>query len=196
MPAISDPGEDLVRLCAERGIKVSCIPGCCAAVTALALSALSTGRFAFEGFLSSAKSERAKRLEEIKHEKRTMIFYESPHHLLSTLADLQKTFGEDRKIALCRELTKINEEIFRSTVKEAIEEFEIRTPRGEFVLILAGETETFGKELKNDNPLLNLSVSDHVKHYINNGMSKMDAIKSVAKDRDVPKNEIYKQVNV
>ena len=194
MPAISDPGEDIVRLCAERGIKVSCIPGACAAVTALALSALSTGRFAFEGFLSSAKSERKKRLEEISHEKRTIIFYEAPHRLLTTLCDLKDTFGGDRKISLCRELTKMNEEVFRTDISGAIKEFEERAPRGEFVLVVEGETETKGTTA-DSNPLLELSVSDHVEHYISSGMSKMDAIKAVAKDRGVAKNEIYKIVN-
>ena len=131
-PAISDPGEDIVRLCAERGIPVSSIPGCCAAVTALTLSGLPTSRFAFEGFLSTAKSERDERLTELQNEVRTMIFYEAPHKLKNTLADLYKYFG-DRKISLCRELTKINEEVCRTTISEAIKIYEEKDPRGEYV---------------------------------------------------------------
>lgn len=195
MPAISDPGEDIVRLCNDEGIRVSCIPGACAAVSALALSALATGRFAFEGFLSAAKNERRKRLDEIKHEKRTIIFYEAPHHLLETLDDLRKTFGDDRKISLCRELTKINEEVVRTTISGAIEEFTVRAPRGEFVLVVEGEDE-YGKGMsKEENPLCALTAEEHMQYYIDNGQSKMDAIKSVAHDRKKAKSEIYKEIN-
>lgn len=197
MPAISDPGEDIVRLCAERSVKVTCIPGACAAVTALTLSALSTGRFAFEGFLSTAKNERQKRLNEIKHEQRTLIFYESPHHLVQTLSDLKDTFGGERKISLCREITKINEEIHRTTIDDAINEYKVRLPRGEYVLVVEGEYESYGKNTVSDmNPLCSLGVFEHLKHYTDSGMSKMDAIKSVAKDRGVPKSEIYREVNI
>lgn len=195
MPAVSDPGEDLVRLCAEEGIRVSCIPGACAAVTALALSALATGRFAFEGFLSAAKNERHKRLQEVKHEKRTLIFYEAPHHLLETLSDFEKTFGKDRKISLCRELTKINEEVFRTTISGAIEEFTSRAPRGEFVIVIEGEAEHGKTDDEYDNPLCSLSLAEHLQHYLDEGQSKMDAIKSVAKDRKTAKSEIYREIN-
>lgn len=186
-PAISDPGEDLVRLCAEKGIKVTFVPGACAAIAALALSGLFTGRFAFEGFISGAKGERKKRLSELKNEERTLIFYEAPHHLCTTLSDLYEAFG-DRKIALCRELTKLNEEITRTTLKQAAEFYKETSPRGEYVLVIEG-----GKA-KDESFWVNLSAEEHVRHYMENGMSKSDAIKSAAKDRGVPKNDIYKQV--
>ena len=185
MPAISDPGEDMVRLCAENGIKTVCIPGCCAAVTALALSALPTGRFCFEGFLSKDKKDRRERLDFLRGETRTMIFYESPHHLTKTLSEMRDAFGGDRKISLCRELTKINEEVFRSTVDGAISEFESREVRGEFVLVVDGAREARTADAPE------MSIEDEVMLYTNEGMSKMDAIKRVAKNRGVPKNEIY-----
>ena len=188
-PAISDPGEDLVRLCAKNGVTVTSIPGCSAVVNALALSALPTGRFCFEGFLSTNKNERYERLNEIKNDTRTTIFYEAPHKLVKTLADMHSVLGE-RKIALCRELTKLNEEIMRTTLSGALEYYSTNSPRGEYVLVVEGST-------KNDNDAfwVNLSIEDHVEFYVKQGMKKMDAIKSVAKDRDVAKNEIYKIVN-
>lgn len=188
-PAISDPGEDLVRLCAENGVTVTSIPGCCAVINALALSALATGRFCFEGFLSTNKNERNDRLNEIKNDTRTTIFYEAPHKLVKTLEDLFSAFG-DRKISLCRELTKLNEEVMRTTLSGALEYYSVNSPRGEYVLVVEGST-------KNDNDAfwVNMSVEDHVDFYVKQGMKKMDAIKSVAKDRDLPKNEIYKIVN-
>ena len=140
MPAISDPGEDLVRLCAGRGIETVVIPGPCAAVCAMALSALPSGRFTFEGFLSTAKKSRYEHLEELKTEKRTMIFYEAPHKLKSTLDDMAAYFGADRKISLCRELTKLHEEVLRMTIGEAVRYFEVTPPRGEFVLVVEGKT--------------------------------------------------------
>ncbi len=191
MPAISDPGEDLVKLCAERGINVTCIPGCCAVVTALALSGLPTGRFAFEGFLSTSRGERNKRLNEIKNEKRTLIFYEAPHKLKTTLGDLLETFG-DRKIALCRELTKINEEITRTTISGAIKIYEEKAPRGEYVLIMEGMSKDLPKESDSENPLLCLSPREHVSYYEENGLAHMDAIKAAAKDRQMTKSEFYK----
>ena len=191
MPAISDPGEDLVVLCAEKGITVTCIPGCCAAVTALALSALPTGRFAFEGFLSTAKGERKKRLEEIKNDTRTLIFYEAPHKLRTTLTDLYEFFG-DRKIALCRELTKLNEEIIRTTLSCAVSLYDEKSPRGEYVLILEGADP---KEVEESSPLLSLSIEEHVSHYEEAGLARMDAIKAAAKDRGVSKSELYKLLN-
>lgn len=191
MPAISDPGEDLVRLCAERGITVTCVPGCSAVVSALALSALATGRFCFEGFLSTNKNERNKRLNEIKNDTRTTIFYEAPHKLKKTLSDIFDVFGE-RKISLCRELTKINEEIFRTTLSGAISYYEENEPRGEFVLVIEGKSEA---DIINDAFWVQMSIEEHFEHYIALGYSKMDAIKAVAKDRNVPKNEIYKVIN-
>ncbi|MBQ3589743.1 MAG: 16S rRNA (cytidine(1402)-2'-O)-methyltransferase [Clostridia bacterium] len=190
-PAISDPGEDLVRLCAENDVVVTSIPGCCACVNALALSGLATGRFCFEGFLSTNKNERLERLNSIKSDTRTTIFYEAPHKLVKTLEDILDIFG-DRKIALCRELTKINEEIIRTTLSGAISYYEQNAPRGEYVLVIEGCDEN---ALKNDAFWSKMSVNEHVEYYISQGMKKMDAIKAVARDRDVPKNEIYKEVN-
>ena len=183
-PAISDPGEDLVRLCAEKGIKVTFIPGACAAIAALALSGMFTGRFVFEGFVSGAKGERRKRLEELKNEERTIIFYEAPHHLVNTLNDFYTVFG-DRRISLCRELTKLNEEITRTTLSEAIEYYKENSPRGEYVLVLGGGVK------QNDDFWVRLTPREHVEHYIASGMDKSSAIKAAAKDRGVPKNEIY-----
>ena len=190
-PAISDPGEDLVRLCAEKGVIVTSIPGCCACVNALALSALATGRFCFEGFLSTNKNERNTRLNELKNDTRTHIFYEAPHKLTKTLDDIIEVFG-DRKIALCRELTKLNEEVIRTTLSGAIEYYKENTPRGEYVLVIEGAD---ANAIKNEAFWANMSILEHVDYYVNQGMKKMDAIKSVAKDRDMPKNEVYKEVN-
>ncbi|MEG2174129.1 MAG: 16S rRNA (cytidine(1402)-2'-O)-methyltransferase [Oscillospiraceae bacterium] len=138
MPAISDPGEDLVRLCAASGIEVLAVPGPCAAVTALALSGLETSRFCFEGFLSANRQSRRERLEELSDETRTMIFYEAPHKLRTTLADLCAAFGGDRRIALAREITKIHEEVIRITLEESVARYELENPRGEFVLVVSG----------------------------------------------------------
>lgn len=186
-PAISDPGEDIVRLCAERGIPVSSIPGCCAAVTALTLSGLPTSRFAFEGFLSTAKSERDEHLTELQSEVRTMIFYEAPHKLRNTLADLYKYFG-DRKISLCRELTKINEEVCRTTISEAIKIYEEKDPRGEYVLVVGGADKKKTQEEYPADPV------EHVKALMDSGMKKMEAVKTAAKLRGEDKNDIYKLV--
>ncbi len=190
-PAISDPGEDLVRLCAEKGVTVTSVPGCSAVVNALALSALATGRFCFEGFLSTNKNERNGRLNEIKNDTRTTIFYEAPHKLKKTLGDILEVFG-DRKIALCRELTKLNEEVIRTSLSGAISYYEENEPRGEYVLVIEGKS---ADDIKNDAFWSNMTVEQHFEHYISLGLSKMDAIKSVAKDRGVAKNEIYKIIN-
>ncbi len=184
-PAISDPGEDIVKVCAERGIPVSSIPGCCAAITALTLSGLSTSRFAFEGFISTAKSERNERLTELRDEVRTMIFYEAPHRLRVTLDDLYKYFG-DRKITLCRELTKINEEILRTTISDAIKTYEEKDPRGEYVLVVEGAEKKKNAEEYPADPV------EHVKLLMDGGMTKMDAVKTAAKARGENKNDIYK----
>ena len=189
MPAISDPGEDLVRLCADSGICVTAVPGPCAAVTALTLSGLPTGRFSFEGFLPAQKSERRQALSELSGEKRTMIFHEAPHKLRATLEDMSVAFGKTRPISLCRELTKLNEEIFRTTLGEAVAHYAENEPRGEFVLVVGGASDSEEKSFWSD-----LSVADHVTVYIERGFSKNDAIKMAAKDRKVPKNEVYRQV--
>ncbi len=188
MPAISDPGEDLVRLMAENGIKVSVVPGPSAVVSALSLSALSSARFAFEGFLPVQRGERTKRLEKVRHEERTMIFYEAPHKLTATLDDLLLCFGGDRKISLCRELTKLNEEVIRTTLSEAVKIYREKSPRGEYVLVVEGAPE--GNNIAK-NPLASLSPAEHVQHYIDLGMKKMDAIKASAKDRGISKSEMY-----
>ena len=190
MPAISDPGEDIVRECAKAGIVVSVIPGPSAVVSALSLSAISSARFAFEGFLPANKSDRRKRLERVKNEERTMIFYEAPHKLVATLNDMLEVFGKERRIALCRELTKLNEEIIRVTLEGAINLYKENAPRGEFVLVLEGAEEA-GCPSGEENEKLSLSPKEHVEYYINQGMSKMDAIKAVAKERGVPKSTIY-----
>ena len=187
-PAISDPGEDLVRLCAERGIPVTSIPGACAAITALTLSGLATGRFTFEGFLSGNKNDRRERFAELEKERRTMIFYEAPHHLRQTLADLLSHFG-DRKITLCRELTKLNEEVFRTNIAAACEEYKIREPRGEYVLVVEGYT---AKETEADYPE---NIAEHVALFEAEGMARMEAIKACAKKRGVPKSVVYDAVN-
>ena len=189
-PAISDPGEDIVALCAEQNIPVSSIPGACAGIVALTLSGLPTGRFCFEGFLSANKGERRERLSELENEKRTMIFHEAPHKLKATLEDMKNTFGGERKISLCRELTKKNEEVLRLTLEGAVEYYEQNAPRGEYVLIVEGSN----KKVQNECFFENMSIEEHVNFYISNGLSKMDAIKSCAKDRGVHKNIIYKEI--
>ena len=188
MPAISDPGEDLVKLCAEAGVTVRIVPGPSACVSALALSGLSTMRFAFEGFLPAQKGDRRKRLESVANDDRTLIFYEAPHKLRATLTDMEEIFGGERRISLCRELTKLNEEAERTTLSGAVEMYKQKEPRGEYVLVIEGGS---GK-VQQENPLLSLSPEDHVAHYENQGMKRMEAIKAAAKDRGMSKSELYK----
>ena len=184
----------LRRLCEERGIPVTGVPGACAAINALSLSALATGRFAFEGFLSTNTGERRKRLAEIAREKRTMIFYEAPHKLCATLADLLATFG-DRRITLCREMTKRNEEILRTTLAKANALYESISPRGEYVLILEGEDELPPEAIPEEEAWFSsLSHEEHVAAYEKKGLSRMDAIKAAAKDLGVPKSVLYKEL--
>ena len=187
-PAISDPGEDLVRLCAECGVTVTSVPGCCAAVTALILSGLPTGKFVFEGFLPSDKKGRQARLAELKREERTLILYEAPHRLQQSLDDMADILGADRPIALCRELTKRNEEIMRTDLQGAIEHYKTNDPRGEYVLILGGA------KPKNEMFFAEMTVPEHVAFYEQNGLSRMDAMKAAARDRGVGKGEIYKEM--
>ena len=188
-PAISDPGEDMVALCAERGIAVTSVPGPVASIVALTLSGLPTGRFTFEGFLSVNKAERRAHLSTLANETRTMLFHEAPHKLEATLDDFARVFGEDRRIAICRELTKAHEEILRLTVGEAVAYYKEQSPRGEYVLVVEG-----AKNAVSSNFWDAMDVPSHVGHYIDGGMAKMDAIKQVARDRGVAKNEIYKQM--
>lgn len=190
-PAISDPGEDLVALCASRGLTVTSVPGCCAGITALTLSGLPTRRFTFEGFLSTNKSERRAHLDTLRTETRTMLLHEAPHKLKATLADLREVFGDDRRIALCRELTKLNEEVLRMTLAEAVAYYEETAPRGEYVLVLEGAPAGATKDAAF---WADMTVPEHVAHYMDAGMSKKDAIKTAAKDRGVPKNKVYQQV--
>ena len=189
MPAISDPGEDVVALAAEAGVRVSVVPGPCAAVSALAMSGLPTGRFAFEGFLPVKGKERRGRIEALAREERTAILYEAPHKLVTTLTDLCDALGGERRISLCRELTKLNEEVLRFTLAEAVKYYSEREPRGEYVLILEGVVATVAEE-----DFSALSPEDHVKRYTDAGMSRKDAIKAAAKDRGMAKSEFYKLV--
>ena len=184
-PAISDPGEDLVKQCAEAGITVCAIPGPCAAITALSISGQSTGRFCFEGFLSTAKKSRREHLDSLKSETRTMIFYEAPHKLVSTLEDMAQAFGPDRSISLCRELTKLHEEVVRTTLGQAITHYQENPPKGEFVLILAG-AQPVQPELPDEQ-----DAAARVKQLMEEGLSRKDAIKQTAKELNMPKNAVY-----
>ena len=184
-PAISDPGEDLVRQCAEAGITVCAIPGPCAVITALSISGLPTGRFCFEGFLSMSKKSRREHLESLVNEQRTMIFYEAPHKLLTTLQDMAAIFGEDRPISLCRELTKLHEEVVRTTLGGAIEKYTENAPKGEFVLVLAGAPEV-EKEIATED-----DAAARVQQLMDEGLSRKDAIKQTAKELNLPKNVVY-----
>lgn len=184
-PAISDPGEELVKQCAEAGITVCAIPGPCAVITALSISGQATGRFCFEGFLSTSKKSRKEHLESLIGEQRTMIFYEAPHKLLTTLEDMAEVFGADRPISLCRELTKLHEEVVRTTLGEAIVKYTEQPPKGEFVLVLAGakpEEKTVATE--------DDAVS-RVKALMEQGLSRKDAVKQAAKELGMPKNVVY-----
>ena len=187
-PAISDPGEDIVRMCVEQNIPVTAVPGCCAAINALTLSALPTGSFVFEGFLKGSDGEKRKKLEELANERRTVILYEAPHRLRDTLRMILECMGE-RRISLCREMTKINEEIIRTTTGKAVIYYDEREPRGEYVLVIDGAP----KELS-DCFWEHMSAAEHVKFYMELGHPKMEAIKLVAKDRRVGKNKIYKEL--
>ena len=184
-PAISDPGEDLVKQCAAAGIPVCAIPGPCAAITALSISAQSTGRFCFEGFLSTAKKSRREHLDSLKKEQRTMIFYEAPHKLVPTLEDLRQAFGDDRGISLCRELTKLHEEVVRTTLGEAVARYTANPPKGEFVLIVAG-AQPEEKEAPTET-----DAAARVAQLMQEGLSRKDAVKQAAKELGLPKNVVY-----
>ena len=184
-PAISDPGEDLVALCAANGVVVTAIPGPCAAITALSISGLPTGRFTFEGFLSTSKKSRQEHLQALAKEQRTMIFYEAPHKLLHTLEDLLQAFGPDRRISLCRELTKLHEEVIRTTLQGALDYYKELAPRGEYVLILEGAAPEKEAELTLDDAL------QLVSQRMEQGLSRKDAVKQVAKETGLPKNTLY-----
>lgn len=188
-PAISDPGEVLVQKCIENGVLVTSLPGACAAVTALTLSGLSTGRFSFEGFLSRENRERKELLEELKKETRTIIIYEAPHHLKKTLSDLYKVLG-DRRISICRELTKIHEEIMRTVLSEALKYYEKNDPRGEYVLVIEGRKRSDIQAEKAEK-YLEMSIEEHVRAYEEQGLDRKEAMKAAARDRGVQKRDIY-----
>lgn len=190
-PAISDPGEDLVALCAENDVCVVPVPGAVAGINALIASSLPTGRFTFEGFLTVNKRGRNEMLKSLENEERTMIFYEAPHKLKTTLKDMYASFGE-RRICLCREITKIHEEFFRTTLSEAIAHYEENPPRGEFVLVIEGKSRR-AIEDEQKSEWENITVREHVDMYIKKGMDEKEAIKAAAKDRSVPKRDIYNE---
>ncbi|MCI9120155.1 MAG: 16S rRNA (cytidine(1402)-2'-O)-methyltransferase [Oscillibacter sp.] len=184
-PAISDPGEDLVRLCAENGVEVLAVPGCCAAVNALAVSGLPTGRFTFEGFLSVSKKSRREHLESLRQEARTMIFHEAPHKLRATLADLRDAFGPERRIALCREMTKLHEETRRCTLGEAAAYYAENTPRGEYVLVVAGAEPSSAAAVTLEEGVR------QVRALRETGLRLKDAVREVAEHTGLSKNELY-----
>lgn len=187
MPAISDPGEELVAECAKLEIPVVVIPGPCALVAALAASGQPTGRFTFEGFLPMNKKNRKAHLDALRNEERTMIFYEAPHKLCATLADMAKTFGDERPISLCRELSKLHEEIRRTTLGEAVAYYDTQLPKGEFVLVVRGAEPQEEKEI---------TIADGlamVERLREQGVSLRDAVKQAAKDLGLPRNQLYEQ---
>ena len=188
-PAISDPGEVLVKMCHEAGITVTSLPGPAALITALTLSGLSTRRFCFEGFLPSDKKERKLILEELKNETRTIILYEAPHHLKATIKELYNTVGE-RKITLCRELTKKFETVFPTTLESAMQYYEENEPRGEYVLVLEGKSFQQIKEEQQES-FAEISIEEHMKRYEDQRMDRKEAMKLVAKDRGISKRDVY-----
>lgn len=188
-PGISDPGEELVRMCCEAGIEVTSLPGACACVTALTLSALPTRRFCFEAFLPSDKKERGQVLEELKTETRTVIIYEAPHRLLRTLGELLESLG-DRKASVCRELTKKHETVRRTTLSEALAWYEAHEPKGECVIVLEGRSrKQMQQEERQD--WTGIDIRDHVKLYESRGLDHKEAMKQAAKDRGIPKRDVY-----
>ena len=191
-PAISDPGEELVRQAYEAGIKVTSLPGACALITALTISGLSTRRFCFEGFLPSKKRDRSKLLEILREETRTIILYEAPHRLKKTLKELHDSLG-NRKIALVKELTKLHEEAFNTSLLQAIGFYHEKTPRGEFVLLIEGKSIEEIEEEK-ESQWKRISVQDHMEIYLSKGLNKKDSMKAVAKDRGKGKREVYRKL--
>ena len=192
-PGISDPGEELVQMCYEAGVPVTSLPGAVACVTALTLSGMSTRRFAFEAFLPTDKKEREAVLQEMESETRTIVMYEAPHRLVKTLKLLAERLGSERKITVCRELTKRHETAFRSTIAEAMAYYEANDPKGECVLVIEGRSR---EEMRMEAQARweEMSVEEHMEHYLSQGIGKKDAMKRVAKDRGVPKREIYNQL--
>lgn len=190
-PGISDPGEELVKMCYEAGIEVTSLPGPAACITALTLSGLSTRRFAFEAFLPVDKKERQAILGELKEETRTMILYEAPHRLVRTLRELQEVFGGDRKLTVCRELTKKHETAFQTTFEEAVGYYESTEPKGECVLVVEGKSREQIRQEAVDK-WEEMSLSEHMDYYTDQGIDKKEAMKRVAKDRGMAKRDVYK----
>lgn len=191
-PAISDPGETLVVLCQEAGIRVTSLPGAAACITALTLSGLSTKRFCFEGFLSSDKKERRMVLKELEEESRTIIIYEAPHHLIKTIEELRDTLG-DRRVTVCRELTKKFETVMPMTLEGALRFYEENEPRGEYVLVIQGKS---WEEKKKEAVLewMEMRIREHMEYYERQGMEKKEAMKMVARDRGIGKRDVYKML--
>ena len=189
-PGISDPGEDIVRICYEEGIPVTSLPGAAACITALTMSGLPTRRFAFEAFLPKDKKEHQAVLEELKTETRTIIIYEAPHHLVRTLQELHDTLGGDRRLTICRELTKRHEEKLQMTLADSLSYYEVNEPRGEYVLSIGGRSR---EEMKKEEQAgwEALSLEEHMAHYESQGIDRKEAMKRVAKDRGVSKRDIY-----
>ena len=189
-PGISDPGEELVKMCYEAGIPVTSLPGAAACITALTLSGLSTRRFAFEAFLPTDKKEKEMVLQEIERETRTIIMYEAPHRLLKTLKMLSERLGKERRITVCRELTKRHETAFATTLEEACAYYNEQPPKGECVLVIEGRSrEQIAQEEKAQ--WEEMSIEEHMEHYLSQGLDKKEIIKKIAKDKNVNKNEIY-----
>lgn len=188
-PAISDPGEVLVAMCREAGVTVTSLPGPAACITALTLSGLSTRRFCFEGFLPSEKKDKKMVLEDLQKESRTIIIYEAPHHLKATLEELYEALG-DRRVTLCRELTKKFEEVFPTTLEKAVNYYEKDAPRGEYVLVIEGKS-LYDRKKEQQKDWQSISVEDHMKIYEDQGMDRKEAMKQVAKDRGISKRDVY-----
>lgn len=194
-PGISDPGEELVRQCCEAGIQVTSLPGPAACITAITMSGLSTRRFCFEAFLPTEKSDKKERqriLEELSGETRTIILYEAPHHLAATLRDLRRALG-NRRISICRELTKKHESVFRTTIEEAVSFFGTEEPRGECVIVIEGKSL---EEIKQEAIRVweEMSIGEHMEYYLSRGQDKREAMRSVAKDRGISKRDVYQQL--
>lgn len=192
-PGISDPGEELVRICREEGIAVTSVPGAAACVTALTMSGLSARRFAFEAFLPKDKKERQAVLDELKAETRTIVIYEAPHHLLATLEELKNALGGERRLAVCRELTKKHEENLQTTLADSLHYFEAHEPRGEFVLVIEGVLRA-QLEKEQQAAWADMSVEEHMAHYESQGIDRKEAMRLVAKDRGVSKRDIYQSL--
>lgn len=192
-PGISDPGEELVKMCYEAGVPVTSLPGAAACITALTISGLATRRFAFEAFLPTDKKERQDVLSELENDTRTLIIYEAPHRLLKTLKELEGVLGGERHIAVCRELTKRHETAYRTTISEACAYYEENEPKGECVLVIEGRSR---EEMKKEAQMKweEMPLEEHMEHYESQGMSRKDAMKAVAKDRGISKRDVYQQL--